>query len=386
MVTRKKTIILGHSNLSRTPSFSHPNLQIDSFPGAKFHHITAILNKLSPCHNTTQVIVSIGLNNGLSETSLTTSTKQLQAMWKQTTTTFPNATIYIPIINFSDLLNPQQQTLLTTINNTIALKYNFIPEINPLLFRVLEGTVTFIDGDNCQITTPHQSNITNLSAVFSLTTAQLEVLDKGLAFIPTPKPHTRPELRADLHAFHRRIKIRDHFLGSQGREPVPFTRPSTWEPYTDTLTPEITQLINKNLDTLRHWRPLPQTNFEGARADCDTLRECRLISAYRRNKNLKDLLVHTKLKDNRVRAREAPRISDVGLIRLLHIFYPFSKLGANLGRACNLQPRTRCKPSAVTVRAFSTFIFNSTAQRTSCLWAWRAAGAGPRHRDERRRG
>ena len=57
-------------------------------------------------------------------------------MWKQTTTTFPNATIYIPFINFSDLLNPQQQTLLTTINNTIALKYNFIPEINPLLFRV----------------------------------------------------------------------------------------------------------------------------------------------------------------------------------------------------------------------------------------------------------
>ncbi|KAI9535099.1 hypothetical protein NQZ68_007188 [Dissostichus eleginoides] len=129
-------------------------------------------------------------------------------MWKQTTTTFPDATIYIPIINFSDRLNPKQQTLRTAINNTIALKYNFIPEINPLLFR-------------------------------------LEVLEKGLTFIPTPKPPTRPELRADLHAFHRRIKLKDHFLGSQGREPVPFTGPSTWEPYTDTLTPEITQLISR---------------------------------------------------------------------------------------------------------------------------------------------
>ncbi|KAF3841838.1 hypothetical protein F7725_023789 [Dissostichus mawsoni] len=96
LVTRKKTIILGDSNLSRSP--------IDSFPDAQFHHIIAIFLKLAPCHNTTQVIISIGLNNGLSEPSLTTSTKQLQAMWKQTTTTFPNATIYIPIINFSDRL------------------------------------------------------------------------------------------------------------------------------------------------------------------------------------------------------------------------------------------------------------------------------------------
>ncbi|KAI9516449.1 hypothetical protein NQZ68_015950 [Dissostichus eleginoides] len=50
--------------------------------------------------------------------------------------------------------------------------------------------------------------------------AQLELLEKGLSFIPTPKLPTRPEIRADLHAFHRRIKIMDHFLGSQGREPL----------------------------------------------------------------------------------------------------------------------------------------------------------------------
>ena len=36
-----------------------------------------------------------------------------------------------------------------------------------------------------------------------------------------------------------------------------------------------------------------RSNFEGARADSDALRHCQLISAYRRNTNLKDLLVHT---------------------------------------------------------------------------------------------
>ncbi|KAI9514147.1 hypothetical protein NQZ68_035611 [Dissostichus eleginoides] len=52
--------------------------------------------------------------------------------------------------------------------------------------------------------------------------AQLELLEKGLSFIPTPKLPTRPEIRADLHAFHRRIKIMDHFLGCQRRQPVLF--------------------------------------------------------------------------------------------------------------------------------------------------------------------
>ncbi|KAK5896365.1 hypothetical protein CgunFtcFv8_009973 [Champsocephalus gunnari] len=57
-------------------------------------------------------------------------------MWKQSTLCFPNATIYIPIINFSNSLTVHQQTALTTLNTTIASKYNFIPEINPLLFHV----------------------------------------------------------------------------------------------------------------------------------------------------------------------------------------------------------------------------------------------------------
>ena len=124
---------------------------------------------------------------------------------------------------------------------------------------VLEAAFKLLNRDHNCITTPHRSNITNLSAAFSPTVAQLELLEKGLSFIPTPKLPTQPEIRADLHAFHRRIKIMDHFLGSRGRQPVLFTGPSTWEPHTATSTPEITQLINKNLLALTHWRPLPHS-------------------------------------------------------------------------------------------------------------------------------
>ncbi|KAF3837287.1 hypothetical protein F7725_004751 [Dissostichus mawsoni] len=91
-----------------------------------------------------------------------------------------------------------------------------------------------------------------------------------------------------------------------------------------------------------------RSNFEGARADSDALRQCRLISTYRRNKNLKDLLVHTNF-NKKTPNREAPRVSEVGFIRLPHIFNPFSRAGANLGQA--LTPNTKNAVYAVRCRA-----------------------------------
>nr|XP_046235775.1 uncharacterized protein LOC124054163 isoform X2 [Scatophagus argus]XP_046235800.1 uncharacterized protein LOC124054173 isoform X2 [Scatophagus argus] len=132
---RKKTLIVGDSNLSRIPPFTDANIQIDSYPGANFHHITAILKKIPTCHTTTQVILSVGLNNCLAEHDISTITKQLQQMWSTSHITFPNATIYIPIINFSHQLDHRKKSLLTKLNNVISSKYTFIPEINPLLFQ-----------------------------------------------------------------------------------------------------------------------------------------------------------------------------------------------------------------------------------------------------------
>ncbi|KAF3850416.1 hypothetical protein F7725_012188 [Dissostichus mawsoni] len=247
----KRTLIIGDSNLPHPP-FTDPHLQLDSFPGAKFHHITPIFNKLRPCHNTSQVIISVGLNNGLSDTAPSSSLKQLQ---EQSTLCFPNATIYIPIINFSYSLNIHQQTALTTLNNTIASKYNFIPEINPLFFQV----------------TSHYN------IHWTMQTAEM--------FLKQVQRHLRPAVR-------------------------PYPRP----PHHNLLG-SLSNLLGKL-----------KANFEGARGDCDALRPCRLISAYRRNKNLQDLLVQTNLNKS-TKTREAPRVSEVDFIRLLHVFNPFSREG-----------------------------------------------------------
>ena len=92
------------------------------------------------------------------------------------------------------------------------------------------------------------------------------------------------------------------------------------------------------------------------------LRQCRLISAYRRNKNLKDLLVHTNF-NKKTPNREAPRVSEVGLIRLPHIFNPFSRAGANLGQA--LTPNTKNAVHAVSCRACHRLYVGETQNEIS---------------------
>lgn len=131
----KSTVIFGSSNLSRIPKFFHPDIQIDSFPGATFHHLNHILKKLPPQPTPKKVIISAGLNNCLQLQTPTTTWKQLQQLLKTAKYTFPSATIYIPVINFSPKLTPQQQNLLHHLNNIILSRCTFLTEINPLLFH-----------------------------------------------------------------------------------------------------------------------------------------------------------------------------------------------------------------------------------------------------------
>ncbi|TNN45617.1 hypothetical protein EYF80_044185 [Liparis tanakae] len=70
-------------------------------------------------------------------------------------------------------------------------------------------------------------------------------------------------------------------------------------------------------------------NFSGAREHCAALGASRVISAFRRNKNLKGILVHTDL-NKKETGKEALRLSGIGFIRLPHIFNPQSRIGFNV--------------------------------------------------------
>lgn len=55
-----------------------------------------------------------------------------------------------------------------------------------------------------------ESNILNLSTLFKPTMRQIELLEKGLSYIPTPSMVDREELWRDISLYHRRIKLLDY--------------------------------------------------------------------------------------------------------------------------------------------------------------------------------
>lgn len=95
-----------------------------------------------------------------------------------------------------------------------------------------------------------QSNITNLCSTFSLSTAQRTILERGLTFIPTPLKTDKMQLRKDLHLYHRRLKILDHFAFQNNCPVVPFTEASKWEPDEASVPPYLRQLMDKDLVAL----------------------------------------------------------------------------------------------------------------------------------------
>lgn len=132
----KPVVIVGDSNLARIPAFESEEVQVDSFPGATCHHIYELLKKMKPVYEVREVILSVGLNNGLKRLLPTTTDKQMGLLMTVARQTFPNAKIRVPVINYSEKLDIAQQQLLESLNKTIVKKYDFLTEINPLHFQV----------------------------------------------------------------------------------------------------------------------------------------------------------------------------------------------------------------------------------------------------------
>ena len=99
------------------------------------------------------------------------------------------------------------------------------------------------------------TNLLNLATLFTPSADQTSLLERGLSFIPCPTKLDREELQSDLHKFHRRLKLTDHFFLQPDRQPVPFTHPSHWEPHSDTLHLLTQQCININKRALQRFRP-----------------------------------------------------------------------------------------------------------------------------------
>jgi hypothetical protein len=115
---KKSLLVIGDSNLGRISSSPTQDVQIQSYPGAHFHHMTDILKEYQHTAKPDNLIISIGINNRSSEPK-TTSFRQLQTMLNAANKFAPKAKIYIPIINFSHGLLPEEKRRLNELNKAI---------------------------------------------------------------------------------------------------------------------------------------------------------------------------------------------------------------------------------------------------------------------------
>lgn len=124
----KKWLFIGDSNLSRLPHHGFADLQIDSFPGANFRHLGAVLLKAVVQVRVEKVLISCGLNSRGQKFKETTL-KQLQTAIRMVKRRFPYAEIWVPLLNYSTALPESEQRNLIKLNGHI---FRNLPFVSPL--------------------------------------------------------------------------------------------------------------------------------------------------------------------------------------------------------------------------------------------------------------
>lgn len=98
------------------------------------------------------------------------------------------------------------------------------------------------------------SEVINLTKHLILTKGQLQLLNKGLTFIPTPviNQNTKNELLADTQRYHRRLLLAAFYRYNQKIEIIPFTGKSTWTPKLSQVPNTIRQIIRADKYAIRN--------------------------------------------------------------------------------------------------------------------------------------
>lgn len=118
-------------------------------------------------------------------------------------------------------------------------------------------------------------NVIVLTKDFSPSKAQLDLLNKGLTFIPTLDigKNQKRQLELDMQNYHRKIKLATFFKNEQKREPIPFIPTSNWTPPHDKLPPEVHQLIQKDKTVFKKHYRVHRERYNLSQSEVKALRE-----------------------------------------------------------------------------------------------------------------
>ncbi len=227
LTLKNKYVIIGDSNVSKMRNFNYVNLQIDSFPGAKFQHAGNLIEKATITVQPEMVIFSFGINNR-TQRCVQNTTKEIQRTYKMARNRLPNARLYfrhqllrttsVGRKNASGWSKRVHKRNINARRKTSTRQVQSGAGFTPLDHRDRQGHPGTLGAPVKLARSIRQINstekfIVNLTASFHLTKSQESLLLKGLSFVPAPRNQKmlKIELLKDLQKYHRRIKLEAFF-------------------------------------------------------------------------------------------------------------------------------------------------------------------------------
>lgn len=145
-----------------------------------------------------------------------------------------------------------------------------------------DKNITF---DSLKVNTAHTDdhssfkNVMVLAKRFKPTQTQLELLKRGLTFIPSIDIHKdqKKQMKLDIQAYHRRIKLASYFEGKKDEKRIlPFILKSNWTPPLSSLPPCITKIIKADLYAFNHfnWDIKNEPNL--SKAEVEALKQLQI--------------------------------------------------------------------------------------------------------------
>ena len=126
---QNQIIIVGDSNLKHLPPMVNPLVQVACYPGARLQHAVYLLGRSTPVSPEVRLaVLSFGLNDNMVNEPRR-NRAQLLSMVHRARIAFPAATIWVPEVNYSDMLTHRMTTALSNLNCDIRNLMHFIPSL-----------------------------------------------------------------------------------------------------------------------------------------------------------------------------------------------------------------------------------------------------------------
>ncbi|XP_041350844.1 uncharacterized protein LOC121369825 isoform X2 [Gigantopelta aegis] len=138
---KKKTLLFGSSNLSRINLDTHPEVQVECYPGANFNHFRTMASNYKGKSQPETIVLNIGINS--KDQNPTSAINQLRNMISSIRKCFPRSKILFIELNFSDRLLASQKTCLNQINLAAKTMRNIqiIPALHACDFEVGQDNI-----------------------------------------------------------------------------------------------------------------------------------------------------------------------------------------------------------------------------------------------------